>query len=368
MVEPPDCIAWQNEETAPVDQTIPLNIEEPALAPRAVEGQVGRHNSFELKPQFRVRRRKKWRCNWLFSGSLRAGVTMLVILVFCVVAGLLYDSAPAVAKTVFIIRHGDMVDSYPKCNASDVLAWNSSAAPCSDERYGNNAPLTACGVQEAKANADLIVQSHVSNLYSSPFVRCMQSARELSLQLHLDSHYTGTLLTQPFFAEDDNPPDKDGAYYQFPANAELLQTLGQETDNTHEEEDYGKSKYLTRMLRAVAFLVEEVTKADGNIAVYTHAKTSLSLAWGLCSTYFEENGGGDKFLEEFAKTPNFASAGYLRITFEDGHCRVVTSNTAAHTTSECSPNDAPPKVVPPEDMCELWPLEGCTTESASSLT
>merc|ERR1712113_781754 len=92
--------------------------------------------------------------------------------------------------------------------------------------------------------------------------------------------------------------------------------------------------YNSRVQVASKFLRARFPVSSGDLAIFTHATTALSLAYGLCASSFN-NGTTHDTLKRFVEDQNpIAPAGVVTVTLDSvGKCTSLsqTSNTAYDT-------------------------------------
>jgi len=194
---------------------------------------------------------------------------------------------------VFIVRHADKFSSYPPC------APPTSAAPCYNASLmGNNPPLTPCGFEQAEATARwLLSTASIQQIVMSPYIRTLETALPVANVTGLTLHVE--YLTSE--ARQSGGPSR-------PFNVAL--------DETHRSRlaraqarwalDYGSfpiptpegnGEYWGRVRLAAKALRHRFPPSTGNVAIFTHATTSFSLAYGLC---YGDN-GTDATLQAFVE-------------------------------------------------------------------
>ena len=179
----------------------------------------------------------------------------------------------------YIIRHADKYSSYPACPQGFPLCFNASL-------MGNNPPVTPCGVQQAQATAMWLTTASakfggIQQIVASPYVRSLETAlplaRQLSVQLHVDNFVSEA-------RNGDGPfrPDNLGLNVSTRARlADITSLWSPEYGSAPipvPEDDTG---YTTRVKRGAASLRQRWV-GKGNVAIFTHATTSFSIAYGLC--------------------------------------------------------------------------------------
>jgi len=269
---------------------------------------------------------------------LTAGLTaaLLYIVFSSPASDSLAPNQPPVSKArdqhIFIVRHGDKYSSYPPC-PSAPLCFNSSL-------MGNNPPLTPCGMQQAEETArHLAAASDISHIVSSPFLRTIETALPLAklLNLSLNVEYLESEARQddgpfrPFNLELGNEHTK----YLLDAQARWDLDYGSFPVPTPE----GNREYCSRVKTAAGSLRHRFPV--GNLAVYTHATTSFSLAYGVC---YGEN-GDDAKLQEFVEGQDAIGPGgviLVIIKAGTGECSISqTQNIANMSCGATKPYKCP---------------------------
>lgn len=227
-------------------------------------------------------------------------------------------------QNVYIVRHGDKYSSYPKCPAPD-------GEDCFDEELmGDNPPLTPCGIRQAKHTAEWLQAQKtgdIKNIVVSPFARALMTA--LPFAKAIDNK----LKVEHLLSEANQPDD---AFRQL--NIQNKHEAVNQIMETHAIWDlnYGSvpiktpenyTLYNARVKTAIKVLKTRFPPSSGNLAIFTHATTSFSLAYGLC--YGED--GSDK-LEDFVKGQDpIGPGGVIHVILAaDGSCKSVkqTQNVA----------------------------------------
>lgn len=225
------------------------------------------------------------------------------------------------SQVVYIIRHGDKYSSYPDCEPGEDPV---NGSMCFDsEAMGVNPPLTECGVRQANYTAGWIVNQYtgrgIAHIVVSPFARTLMTSLPLARLL-------GKPITvEPLLSEARQP---EGPYR--PYNVALPAFAVSQLAEIEEMWDpsYGSPPIKTpedtplydqRVAKMAQALRARFPPASGDLAVFTHATTSFSLAYGLCSNLFAS-------LQEFVDPmPAIAPAGVIVATLDDkGHCTNLT--------------------------------------------
>jgi len=248
-------------------------------------------------------------------------------------AALLDEPAPRLLsgdQHIWIIRHGDKYSSYPDCPAEP---------PCFDKGLmGDNPPLTDCGRKQASftaawlKNASSLVGG-IKHIVVSPYTRTLQTSLPLAQAL-------GLKLQVEYLLSEANQPE--GPHREFNIKedkvtvadllkaSELWDTLyGSPPIPTPEvPELYGK-----RVKRAAEVLTARFPPSAGNAAIYTHATTSFSIAYGLCHS----KDGTDATLEDFVKKQAaIAPAGVIHLVRDNsGKCKVIDQTANVAKTVGC---------------------------------
>mmetsp|Transcript_10632 Transcript_10632/g.14679 ORF Transcript_10632/g.14679 Transcript_10632/m.14679 type:complete len:334 (-) Transcript_10632:280-1281(-) len=218
---------------------------------------------------------------------------------------------------VYIVRHGDKYSSYPKCPASDGKL-------CFDEELmGDNPPLTPCGIRQASHTAKWLQGQKtggIKNIVVSPFTRTLQTAlpfaKATGKKLHVE--YQISEANQPEGPFREFNIDNAGETVSQIEEAHKLWDLSYGSVPIKTPENY--TLYNARVKTAAKVLKERFPPSSGNLAIFTHATTSFSVAYGLC--YGED--GSDK-LEEFVKGQDaIGPAGVIHVILAaDGSCKPV---------------------------------------------
>eukprot|EP00931_Biecheleriopsis_adriatica_P119998 TRINITY_DN95149_c0_g1_i1.p1 TRINITY_DN95149_c0_g1~~TRINITY_DN95149_c0_g1_i1.p1 ORF type:complete len:348 (-),score=49.65 TRINITY_DN95149_c0_g1_i1:40-1083(-) len=226
----------------------------------------------------------------------------------------------ATVQHIYIVRHGDKYSSYPPC-----AEYHQTGGLCYNEKLmGNNPPLTPCGIDQATYTAKwLLNQSHggIANIVASPFTRALQTSLPLAKALGK------TLHVEHLVSEDRQ---EDGPFKAFNADAPGETVHQLEEIEEAWERGYGSPpietpendvRYLTRVQRATQVLKDRFPPSSGNLAVFAHATTAFSIAYGLCYGAT----GTDKTLKDFVDGHNaIAPGGVLHVILDaDGSCKTV---------------------------------------------
>jgi len=195
----------------------------------------------------------------------------------------------ATEQHIYIVRHGDKYSSYPPCDetADDI---------CFDAKVmGNNPPLTPCGRQQARYTADWLQQhARIDHVVVSPFTRTLQTALPLAEALNQQ------LKVEPLLSE---ARQDSSAFRAFNADSpgETVRDLSE--CSARWDWRYGAASiktpendtlYVQRVVEAVRTLKVRFPPSTGNIAIYTHATPSLSIAFGWC---YKEGSSLKQFLD-----------------------------------------------------------------------
>jgi len=222
---------------------------------------------------------------------------------------------------VYLVRHGDKSSSYPPCGP------NSTAGDvCYDaEATGNNCPITPCGTAQANKTAAFLADKDISHIMSSPFARAMQTALPLAKMMGLQ------IAIEPMLSEDRQ---SDGPFRANNANSlpyvlDELEALDNQWDRAYgappiptPETD---SLFFARLAKASRQLRARIANQPGNHALYSHATTVFSIAYGLC--HVDDN--PKEFLEEYVNGQDpIGPGGFIRVAFEvsSGKCEISQTN------------------------------------------
>jgi len=199
---------------------------------------------------------------------------------------------------------------------------------------GDNPPLTECGVRQANHTAgwimDQAAERGIQHIVASPFTRTLMTSLALSRLL-------GKLIEVEYLLSEARQPE--GPYRPF--NVELPAFAVSQLEEVEEMWDpsYGSSPiktpedttlYNQRVAKMAQVLKVRFPPASGDLAVFTHATTSFSLAYGLCSNLFAS-------LQEFVDSmPAIAPAGVIVVTIDGkGHCTNLTQTQNVAEVVEC---------------------------------
>ena len=188
-------------------------------------------------------------------------------------------SGPAADEQWFyIIRHTDKYSSYPKCGSPG------RPDPCFNQSLmGNNPPLTPCGVTQSTATAawlqkNATVAGGIHHIVSSPYARSLETALPLAGALGLGLN-VDNLVGEARNSDAPFRPDNVGL---------SPSTVGRLKDASAKwSVSYGSAPipvpetdalYTARVMHAGAELADRFPA--GNVAIFTHATTSFSLAYG----------------------------------------------------------------------------------------
>jgi len=183
---------------------------------------------------------------------------------------------------IYIVRHGDKYSSYkPPCPGAGGMKGGKL---CFDpELMGDNPPLTDCGIHQANLAANWL-QDHgeIKNIAVSPYTRTLQTALPLAkmLKLKLQVEY---LLSE---ANQDEGPYREFNINALGATVEQLEEIKLRWDRAYGSPPIktpeNNTLYVDRVKEAVEVLKEHFPPKSGNLAIFSHATTTFSLAYGLC--------------------------------------------------------------------------------------
>jgi len=235
-------------------------------------------------------------------------------------------AAASAEQHIWIMRHGDKYSSYPACPKEKPLCFNETL-------MGVNPPLTPCGVKQAEFTADWLKANTssfggISNIVVSPFTRTLQTALPLAKALNL------TLKVEYLLSEAMQP---QGPFQPYNAglDASVVKQL-QEIEAVWDTQ-YGSppiptpetpKMYDARVEKAAKVLKKRFPPSSGNLAIYTHATTSFSIAYGLCHGEDSSDASLKKFVESQAA---IAPVGVIHVVLDSaGKCKRVdqTNNVA----------------------------------------
>eukprot|EP00927_Polykrikos_kofoidii_P052490 TRINITY_DN46363_c0_g1_i1.p1 TRINITY_DN46363_c0_g1~~TRINITY_DN46363_c0_g1_i1.p1 ORF type:complete len:325 (-),score=26.41 TRINITY_DN46363_c0_g1_i1:152-1126(-) len=230
-------------------------------------------------------------------------------------------------RHIYIVRHGDLYKSYAECNGKG--GKDDRGNPCYDEPLmKNNAPLTRCGIAQARLTAEWLGDKNITKIVVSPFTRALQTALPLAetIGVKLDVEH---LLSEAI--------EEEGPFREFNLMQPSVTVNNLESIQELWALDYGSpplktpesnGMYVRRVKQLAPLINSRFPVYHGNIAVYTHATPAFSLAYGLCYG----DAGGDTKLEEFVgKQDPIAPGGLIEvIQHADGTCKEVkqTNNVA----------------------------------------
>jgi len=242
------------------------------------------------------------------------------------------------SQHIFIVRHGDKYSSYPACPGQG--GTTAEGRLCFDEvLMGDNPPLTDCGIKQANVTARWLQrEGSIRNLVVSPYTRTLQTALPLAeaLALNLQVEYAVSEANQP-----------DGPFREFNVNAPGV-TVSQ-LEKIHRLWDLGygsvpiktpenNTLYVERVKEAAKVLKQRFPPATGDLAVFTHATTSFSVAYGLCFC----DSGSDSQLEDFVKRQAaIGPGGVIEVVIgADGTCSGVKQTNNVADSAGCG--ETPP--------------------------
>lgn len=241
-----------------------------------------------------------------------------------------------VDQHIYIVRHGDKYSSYPPCKVDEDPFANGNLC-FSAPTMGDNPPLTPCGVRQAEHTAKWLVQDSghrggIKNIVVSPFARTLQSALPLAraLKQELKVEYTLSEAMEP-----EGPFREHNVRMSVLAKAQLTEISG--LWDLH----YGSppirtpennTLYGERVKKAARVLKERFSPSSGNLAIFTHATTSFSVAYGLCY-----GDAGDAALQEFVDHQDaIAPSGVIHLTIgANGECKGVTQTQNVAVPVNC---------------------------------
>lgn len=236
---------------------------------------------------------------------------------------------------VYIIRHGDKYSSYPNCPAPD-------GGLCFDEELmGDNPPLTHCGSKQASQTAGWLSEQKsktgdIENIVVSPYTRTLQTALPFAESI-------GKKLHVEHLLSEANQPE--GPFREF--NIDNSPEVVSQIEEVHKIWDLDYSSipirtpenytlYNARVKTAAEVLKKRFPPSSGNLAVFTHATTAFSIAYGLC----HGDEGSDK-LEDFVKGQDaIGPAGVIHVILgADGSCKSIkqTENVAEEGCGDTPP-------------------------------
>lgn len=261
---------------------------------------------------------------------MRAALAMLCLaqLLHCAVVAVTLAGAGAArsqrasVQHVYIVRHGDKYSSYPHCPGKQ-------GQPCYDEALmGDNPPITPCGIRQARRTAAWLQNQTASsggiqNIVVSPFTRTLQTALPLAVAL-------GKKLKVEHLLSEAMQPE--GPYREFNIEAPFptvpqLREVHSLWDTSYNSlpiaTPENNTMYHQRIGEAVKSVQNQFPPSSGNLALFTHATTAFSLAYGLC--YGSSGSGGDEKLQEFVDEQDaIAPGGVIHVTIsQDGGCAKV---------------------------------------------
>jgi len=189
-------------------------------------------------------------------------------------------------------------------------------------------------VKQAKFTADWLkdhsgAHGGIKSIAVSPYTRTLQTSLPLARAL-------GLKLKVEYLLSEANQPEGPYQPLNAGADAETREQLGEASGRW--DLRYGSAPiptpetpvamYNKRVKQCAKVLKERFPPSSGNLAIFTHATTSFSVAYGLC--YGE--GGDDGQLEDFVKNQHaIAPAGVIHVVLDaDGKCKTVeqTNNIA----------------------------------------
>ena len=264
---------------------------------------------------------------------------------------------------IYIVRHGDKYSSYDDC-----LPAGSTAMPCfNGSLMSNNPPLTPCGRKQAE-HAATWVHEHaaavggIRNIVVSPYTRTLQTALPLAKLLsptaedeasrmhQFADQAAGSRLHVEYLISEDRRDEGPHSPYNA---AEDAATVGQLAElSARWDLGYGSppiptpetsTRFHTRARRASEVLRQRFPPSSGNLAVHSHATTSLSLAYGLC---YGSDASDDATLKKFLSTMEpIGPAGVVHLVLgADGSCKSVDpAVNSAYESVECEPDS---KTIP----------------------
>eukprot|EP00929_Paragymnodinium_shiwhaense_P084341 TRINITY_DN45086_c0_g1_i1.p1 TRINITY_DN45086_c0_g1~~TRINITY_DN45086_c0_g1_i1.p1 ORF type:complete len:341 (+),score=54.98 TRINITY_DN45086_c0_g1_i1:69-1091(+) len=183
---------------------------------------------------------------------------------------------------IFVVRHGDKYAEYPPCGteAPGELCYNATL-------MGINPPLTPCGISQAEHTKDWLLHETrntggISHIVVSPFTRTLQTALPLAKAL------LKPLKVDYLVSEARQPDGPFRAYnaWEDALTVQQLEEVQQRWDLTYGSfpiptpEDF--DLYNKRVALAAQMLHQRFPPDSGNVAIYTHATTAFSVAYGLC--------------------------------------------------------------------------------------
>jgi hypothetical protein len=245
-------------------------------------------------------------------------------------------------------------------------------------------------------DAQFLKDRNITTVLSSPYYRSWHSAQQLvkatagSMKIDIE----------PLLSEDRQlgPPDVDNEYWHDGSTNEALESaLLSEASTTYPQSHYSvwgtegeqDHDYYARVKAASYFLKGQLSRMSGNVAMFSHATTCLTLAYGLCSNLYGGNLGewfenyvqnnipagdiprGIDLETEFPGESGIGGGGIIRIVFRAGKCVAlypVDNRPLYNTDPKCAVKSATrPHKFPKE--CFYWEPskpdpEGCSKPSS----
>jgi broad specificity phosphatase PhoE len=269
---------------------------------------------------------------------------------------------------LYIIRHGDKMSAYTKNpmnpDTEQVRKWSENP-PRHDRRYGNNPPLSPCGFAQAEAVAEMLKGSKIRHVFTSPLFRSWQTALPM-----LQKTRSRNIFVENHLVEDRQLHSTDilNDYWVTGDNLELARTLMSTGDfgfnSNYDVYAYGPETdelYWNRVEEASKFFLERLFTIDsplrGNVAMFSHASTCISLVYALCANLWDAN--PKKWYEDWVRHNPIGPAGFIQVSFEVSHggvtCKSVTAvNNDANEKTECDPTPTTPQYLAKEGLCNYW--------------
>jgi len=233
---------------------------------------------------------------------------------------------------IWVVRHGDKYSSYPDCPAQP-LCFNQTL-------YGDNAPLTPCGLKQAGMLSSWLRSASesiggVQHLLVSPYTRTLQTALPFAEAsgLKLKVEYLLSEASQPAGPEQpfNNLVPKE--------TVKQLEKIGDLWDLSYGSPpiptpETAGQMYDSRVMKAAKVLNKRFPPASGNLVVVTHATTSFSIAYGFCHM----SSGTAETLQSFVEgQAPIGPAGVVHVVRDaSGTCTSIhQTDNSAYIQSHC---------------------------------